>query len=384
MLLSQTYVLGQRAGKQLPYKAAQPDSILIYHAQPIEVNADKPDVDAQSATPVQSLDRQEIQNLSVINVADAVKHLPSVMLKDYGGIGGLKTISVRSLGAEHTAVFINGIKYSDAQTGQVDLGRFGTDNLERIELLSTGLQDAACLPAIAYASTSSLNLVTDDKMNWQGGKPFHLKSSLVGGSFGYSALRLGGDVRISDAIFAGLNVERTQADGEYEYTFQNGQLEETRTRQNTDIEFTRIESDLGFKLSEDSKLQLKLYGYSSERGLPGAVIIGNNALSRERLWNDEFLVQGTFSTLFFDKLETKVRAKYAYNDVRYKDPDYLISIGGLDDWFTQHEAYASVSFTYPVVRFLSASLSSDLSLNTLDASQFNDNPKRLSWLSVIA
>ncbi|NTV47272.1 MAG: TonB-dependent receptor, partial [Chlorobiales bacterium] len=371
-------------GKKTPDKTARQDSILIYQAEPIEVKAEKPNEEIQSTVPVQSLDQQEIQSLSAINVADAVKHLPSVMLKDYGGIGGLKTISVRSLGAEHTAVFVNGIKYTDAQTGQVDLGRFGTDNLDRIELMSTGLQDAKCLPATAYTSTSSLNLVTDDKRMWQGVQPFHVQSSIIGGSFGYSALRLGGDVRISDAIFAGLNVDRTEADGEYDYTFQNGLLEEKHTRQNSDIAFTRVESDFGLKFSEDTKLQLKLYGYSSERGLPGAVIIGNNAISRQRLSNDEFFAQGTFSAFFFDKLETIIRAKYAYNYVRYKDPDYLISTGGLDDRFTQHEAYTSLSFNYPLNAFLSAGFSSDLSLNTLDASQFTDKPERLSWLSVIA
>lgn len=380
----QSPAFSKGVSEKTPDTNALEDSIRIYQAQPIEVKAVKPKEEIQSSVPVQSLDQQEIQNMNAINVADAVKHLPSVMLKDYGGIGGLKTVSVRSLGAEHTAVFVNGIKYTDAQTGQVDLGRFGTDNLTRIELLSTGLQDAKCLPASAYASTSSLNLVTDDKLVWQGEQPFHVQSSLVGGSFGYSSFRLGGDVRLSDAVFAGANVERTQADGKYDYTFQNGLFEEKHTRQNTDIAFTRAESDFGIKFSEDTRLQLKLYGYSSERGLPGVVIIDNDAISRQRLWNDEFFAQGAFSTLLFDKLETIIRAKYAYNYVRYRDPDYLLSAGGIDNRFTQHEAYSSASFNYPVNAFLNAELASDLSLNTLDASQFEAKPQRLSWLSVIA
>ena len=45
-------------------------------------------------------------------------------MKDYGGLGGLKTISIRNLGAAHTAVSYDGIAVSNSQAGQIDIGRF--------------------------------------------------------------------------------------------------------------------------------------------------------------------------------------------------------------------------------------------------------------------
>ncbi len=58
-----------------------------------------------SAMPVQQLNAQTLSTLTSVSVADAVKYLPGVLVKDYGGLGGLKTVSVRSLGASHTGVF---------------------------------------------------------------------------------------------------------------------------------------------------------------------------------------------------------------------------------------------------------------------------------------
>ena len=49
----------------------------------------------------QSLKGRELQALSSTSVADALKYFAGVQIKDYGGLGGLKTINVRSLGAQH-------------------------------------------------------------------------------------------------------------------------------------------------------------------------------------------------------------------------------------------------------------------------------------------
>ena len=51
----------------------------------------------------------EMERLGVHEVADAVRHFSGVTVKDYGGIGGLKTISVRSLGTQrHRSEFMMG------------------------------------------------------------------------------------------------------------------------------------------------------------------------------------------------------------------------------------------------------------------------------------
>ena len=56
-------------------------------------------------------------------VADVLRRFTGVQVKDYGGVGGLKTVNVRSLGSEHVGIFLDGVQVDNAQNMQVDLGR---------------------------------------------------------------------------------------------------------------------------------------------------------------------------------------------------------------------------------------------------------------------
>ena len=80
--------------------------------------------------PVQKLDGARLEGLSAQSVADAARYFSGVQLKDYGGVGGMKTIDVRSMGTHHVGVFYDGIEIGNAQNGTVDLGKFSMDNIE--------------------------------------------------------------------------------------------------------------------------------------------------------------------------------------------------------------------------------------------------------------
>lgn len=58
----------------------------------------------------------KLQALSSTSVADALKYFAGVQIKDYGGLGGLKTINVRSLGSQHVGVYIDGIRITNGRT----------------------------------------------------------------------------------------------------------------------------------------------------------------------------------------------------------------------------------------------------------------------------
>ena len=67
----------------------------------------------------QKLSGKELQNLNSHTVADALRYFSGVQLKDYGGVGGIKTVNIRSMGTNHMGVFYDGIELSNAQNGQV-------------------------------------------------------------------------------------------------------------------------------------------------------------------------------------------------------------------------------------------------------------------------
>lgn len=81
----------------------------------------KPSATLQTV-PVQAMDSKDFLKLGVKELHEAVKTFSGVQIKDYGGVGGVKTVSIRSFGANHTAISYDGVTLSNAQSGQVDIG----------------------------------------------------------------------------------------------------------------------------------------------------------------------------------------------------------------------------------------------------------------------
>lgn len=355
-------------------------------AEEIRVEDSRLITPSTALTAFETLSKAELEKLNALTIADAVKQLPSVMLKDYGGIGGLKTISVRSLGAEHTSVQLDGIKISDAQTGQVDLGRFSIQNLEQLELIQGTLPDALS-PARAYASASVLNLVSKiesfHRSNAQG--EWRLGSQV--GSFGQFNQSGSLFTKFSSQATLGVDVERITANGEYTYALQNGRETLTLRRRNTDFHALRAETDLALNVSNQTSLWLKAYLYDSERGLPNAVAIRPNPdfieVSRQRLYLQDAFAQTRVVTSISDKLKVAFGGKLAYNFLRFTEPATDIRNPDTDDRYIQREFYATASAAYRLTEHTSLSLASDLAFNTLNASLFNAaQPTR--WTSVTA
>lgn len=341
-----------------------PDSIKSVEGKEVEVRAKRAVRPAESLFPLESLSQQEWIHTSANSLADAVRQLPSVMLKDYGGIGGLKTISVRSLGAEHTTVQLDGIKIADTQTGQIDLGKFSLENVARIEL-SQGNPTDDLSPARAFASASLLSIISRAQAA-ERQKPLGVRAMLQAGSFDFVGLSASADVSASEWLRGTLSLERQTASGQYRYLFRDGAQQIPLQRQNSDVHTTRVELDVAGQLSSGTSVRTKAYFYDSERGLPNAAIIGNFENSQQRLWTRDAFVQATLETELTSQLRLAVNAKAAQNYLRFIDP-LALNLGGIDDRYLQREGYLSASMCLRPLQWLTLTAASDLVLNDLDA-----------------
>ena len=140
-----------------PLFAQEKDSITS--AIPLHEVVVRADRLKRETIPVQVLSGETLKKLSVHSVADAVRYFSGVQVKDYGGIGGLKTVNIRSMGSHHVGVFYDGIELGNAQNGVVDLGRFSLDNMEAVTLYN-GQKSALFQPAKDYASASAVYMQT--------------------------------------------------------------------------------------------------------------------------------------------------------------------------------------------------------------------------------
>ena len=84
--------------------------------------------------PSQKLSGEQLERLSTHSVADALRYFSGLQLKDYGGVGGIKTVNIRSMGSNHLGIYYDGVELGNAQNGQIDLGQFSLDNIDEVTL----------------------------------------------------------------------------------------------------------------------------------------------------------------------------------------------------------------------------------------------------------
>ena len=110
---------------------AQSDTITskVHVIDEVTVSATGRSRNVISTAPTQLVTQKQLLSQGVTDLSDALRRFSGVNVRDYGGAGGVKTISVRSLGSQHTAVAYDGITITDAQSGQIDLSRFSLDNI---------------------------------------------------------------------------------------------------------------------------------------------------------------------------------------------------------------------------------------------------------------
>lgn len=292
---------------------------------------------------VQKLEGARLEALSTQSVADAVRYFSGVQIKDYGGVGGLKTIDVRSMGSNHLGVFYDGIEIGNAQNGTVDLGKFSMDNIEQIALYN-GQKSEIFQPAKDYGSAGSLYIRTR-RPKFTNSKTFNLSVTMKAGTFGLANPSILYEQKLTDQIHLSANAEYLYAHGRYHFRYRkvlpNGNVawDTTAVRQNGDVQAWRGEVGL-FGYLPDGKWHVKGYFYSSEKGIPGA-IVNNVWTNSQRQWDRNAFVQGNFTKKIVRGYDLQINAKYSNDWMRYLNPDTTLMY--IDNEFTQQEIYLSMA-----------------------------------------
>lgn len=275
----------------------------------------------------------ELHLQSGTSVASALKSIPSVFLRGYGGNGSLQMISTRGMSGEHTAVLVDGNPFSNVQNGLVDAGIFLTDDVERIELAKGGYSSFVGSNAVGGV----VNIVTK-----QPTKEFHASLSSSVGSFGFRSngvsLSGGTDVLRLKTFFS---AERARND--YDFQYSDGSQKYTLKRNGADYSIKNAGLQAATDVQENLDVSISLRYSLAERGSPSGVSTPyqNN---RARLKDDNLF------------LTSPLRWQYS--------PQLIISFAPRFHYFLQHytdPAYSTKSFSLSRVRGFSATLQQNFS-----------------------
>ena len=358
------------------------DSLRTQEIEEVVVTADKSRrANVFETRPVQTLSGDDLRAMGIQNLADAVKKFAGTTVKDYGGIGGMKTVSVRNLGAQHTAVSYDGVTISNTQAGQIDIGRLSLDNVGMLSM-AVGQESSIMQSARHYASAAILSIETE-KVRLEGNE-YKLRAGLSGGSWGQINPKLRFWKGIGSGTTASFEADYMRADGMYPFTLINGTEKTEERRNNSDINQWHVEGNIRHEFSDSSLLAVKAYFYRSERGLPGGVVLYNNK-SRERLWDENAFVQSTYETSLAEQWRLAVRGKYTHSWNRFEDYNVKYGDGKLTEVNRQDECYASATLGYSPFSWLDLALAEDIALNKLHTTvNGSPNPLRFTSLTALA
>lgn len=331
--------------------------------------------------PVQTLAGEELRRLSSNSVADALRYFSGVQVKDYGGVGGIKTVNIRSMGTNHTGVVYDGVALGNAQNGQIDLGQFSLDNMEALSLYN-GQKSQILQPARDFGNAGTIYMRTAVPQ-FKGDETYHARAAVRTGSFDLINPSALVQLKLSRRVSASLSAEWLNSSGKYKFRYRRvnpaGEVayDTTATRQNGDINATRLEASVFGKTSHGNWMA-KAYNYNSERGIPGAIV--NNVWRRgERIWDTNSFIQGHWRATY-GRWTTLANAKYAFYRTHYvNNDDKQIKV---DNLYRQREVYVSTANQYDIIPGKwEVSASYDFMFNSLDADVYDFvRPERYSNL----
>ncbi|MCQ2375909.1 MAG: TonB-dependent receptor [Salinivirgaceae bacterium] len=315
---------------------------------------------------------ENLNQIGAQSVTDALKLLPSVQVKDYGGLGGIKSIAVRGLGAQHAAVAVDGVPAGNMQTGTVNLGVLMPQTTSSICVVNA--QSCSMLQSARMLSAGFVvQLNTTDSVL----KKPECDAEMRVGAFGtfMPALLLSSPInKHSSNSFA---LSYYHSDGDYEYTLNNGDSTKRLRRQNGNVNQLRAEwSVVG---QGKAHLKAKVFGYLSDCGLPKATIF-YNLNSQEKL-RDAQLFGQIQSTLNFDETTACLRAKYTVAGQNYNNPQLLSNVKEFN--YLQHEFFAGATVMRNVNKGVIVSASGDCTIGTLNSNRVDGKPLRVSLMGAL-
>ena len=328
----------------------------LFHAGVISLGllaaVDTPAVDSLDAATVTADKGVIISRVDKIStnqsftVSDALNLSSGLHVGDNGGLGGLKTVSLRGLGSAHTAIYLDGVRVGNVQSGQNDLGMLP---LEDIATLSVDYAQNAVSFKTARPEFTEL--------------PVAGKVKFYAGSFWTYLPSARLDFRLSDRVSLSVNAAGVLSNGNFGYG--DGLI-----RINNDLEQYRGGLDLWGQM-HNGDYHVKAYYNQAERGTPGST----SWPSEDRQADKNAFVQGYVRKSFGSLYTLRVSAKGSYDDIYYSS-----SWG--DSNYGQTELQLNTAHGFRVTDWCDVSLAVDLQWDNLSSSLYGAS--RLSTFSSVA
>lgn len=340
---------------------SQSDSVIALSEVLIEnkVKVDNPLAENQT---VHIINSKKIKESASENVAEATSLLPGIYLLDYGGVGGLKTVSSRGLASSYTRVFIDGVEFHNAQNGQVDLGKIPILNVSKISFVN-GVSSQELLTASSYNSPQSVFVETGNA------EKNSIKTAMSVGSFGLINPSLIVNRKMGQRHMLSVGGELTRANGEYDYELVNGNHTEKQRRVHAGVSRSVVNFKYHLALTDSQSVVVNGYWNATAQELPGAVILYQPQVG-QNLNTSDFFLTASYKDIVSEKWQWKWVSSATLQGLTYRDSVYHNQQGFLENNYQNNAFFTSLSSHYQLTKCLSLNSAIDFRYADLSKSVY--------------
>lgn len=326
----------------------------------------------QRISSISAISEKEIALFQPNDIGEIAQKLPGITLKNYGGMGGMKTLSVRGLSSVYQKIIMDGHLLPNTQTGQVDLGNIYASNVRDIELIYGGFSyELVPVGAILGANILSINRKSFEPIK----KTYGANAKLAYGSFNSMEAFLLNRFKIDKKNQFSIGGNYRSSDGNYPYHFKNYSQIYKGKRVNADIKEINAELSYLLKISDHLKMKAS-YAYNQyDKGLPGTVILYLNT-AEQRLAGSSHRANWDLN---FDYHHWKayLYADYSDEQLVYLDNGFLNTQGFLKSKYQQRQANIGYTQFNSLGKYFSHKYGLEIFGASLDGDISNDiQPRR--------
>ncbi|MDO9549203.1 MAG: TonB-dependent receptor [Candidatus Marinimicrobia bacterium] len=273
---------------------------------------------------VNVIDKQELELKNPQNLAEALQNVPGVTIKDYGGLGNTKSISLRGSSDSQVLILLDGQRLNSPQSGSVDLNQISLEGIEKIEVVRGG--NSALYGSDAIGGV--INIISKKTDPDEQGVAGDLKFGVA--SFGTYTAEPSLRFYIKNSGITA-SYKYLSSKGEFSYTDNYGN---PATRVNSDI----ISRDYYLGLIHEfgdphyqRNLSLTFKHYDSAQGAPGTI---EPYYYHARMWHRDNKISAVYTGKIFN-LFHNLRFQSYYYDSWYKYKNDETTGGILSKYSTQ-------------------------------------------------
>jgi outer membrane cobalamin receptor len=275
---------------------ADAEEVEVFPGDPIVITAiGEPARESEVPFGIKAITGAELQLLAADNLAEGLVRAEGVYVREYGGAGASKTVSVRGAYAKQTLVMVDGQPINNHQGGDVDFNALTLEDVERVEVMA----GASSALYGANATAGVVNVITR-------GVPEESRLSVRGG--------YGTNEKVDAELAAGVPIGAAGVSAGGNFRRYGG------FRENDDYEGKGGHLKFSYAVGEEATVSVRGQYQTSELGVPGKF---SSPTPFARQEDDFTSTNAGFDGALSERLSANARFYFKNQERHYVNPDPL-------------------------------------------------------------